>query len=344
MSIRHPGEQRLAAVSARTAPIVAEQVASIAERLAGEAPLAGPDLCRVIARVCAIHRHEPPRVNRRLVLVCAADHGTGTGKEPTNGVWAGAQVMTFLSGEGALNRTARSVGVSVRLVDVGVAGDLPDHPGLIRRKVAWGSAPLHRGVAMGRSQAIEALLAGYDGLAEYHASRAVDLVAIGQMSGDTSISCALLTAGLLRMDRKELTEVMGPLEPAMARVFDKHLERSVSLGPLELLASAGGFDIAAMAGAYLAAARSRVAAVAGGFASLVAAAVATSLCPAVQGYVFPSHRSAHPMHERLLQHMGADVLLGFPLAGDESVGATLGLGVLATAASMWAGGDEESTG
>ena len=332
MTYRHPGEQRLAALAAKVEPIGSEQLEPIQQRLSeGEAASSGA-LAAFAARICALHRHEPPRVNRRLMIVCSADHGTGTGSEPARGEWSGAKVMKFLEGEGALNHAARSVGVPVRLLDTGVAGDLPDHPGLIRRKVAWGTAPLHRGAAMGRAQAVESVLAGVDAMAEYNAGRSVDAVGVGVMSAGDSVSARLLAAALLG----ESIDAGGDQPLALASQL--HLDQVDTGDVIAMVADMGGFDIGALLGVYLAAAAERIVAITDGFTSTVAAALAVAYCPAVRDYVFVSHLDDDPLHARIAHGFAGPPLLGFPLGDESGVGAALGLGVLATAVSIWGGG------
>ena len=338
MTHHHPGEQRLAALAARVEPIGPDDLESTQQRLNEGEAAAGGSLAAVAARLCAVHRHEPPRVNRRLMVVGSADHGTGTGSEPIHGLWSGAKVMKFLEGEGALNHAARSVGVPVRLIDVGVAGDLPDHPGLIRRKVAWGTAPVHRGAAMGRAQAVESVLAGVDAMAEYNAGRTVDAVGVGTMSAGDAVSARLIAATLLG----ETIDAGDDRQLAAAcRLHLGHLDTGDMIA---MLADVGGFDIGALVGVYLAAAAGRIVAITDGFTSTVAASMAVAFCPAVRDYVFVSHLSADPLHARLAERFDGPPLLGFPLGEENGVGAALGLGVLATAVSIWGGGKLKTPG
>jgi len=308
MTHNHPGEQRLAALAAKVEPIGHDQVESARERLCAAEAASGGDLALLAARLCAIHRHEPPRVNRRLMLVASADHGTGTGKEPAEGRWSGADVMRFLDGQGALNHAARSVGVPVRLLDVGIAGDLPEHPGLIRRKVAWGSAPIHRGSAMGRAQAVESVLAGVDAMSEYDAGRSVDAVGVGSMSAGGEVAARLIAALLLG-------ETIDPGDDRrLAAAMELHIDKVEAADAIGVITEIGGFDIGALVGVYLAAAAGRIVAITDGFTSTVAAALASVFCPAVRDYVFVSHLDADPLHARVAAGFIGPPLLGFPLA------------------------------
>ena len=339
MSEGSAAEQRLGALAAKVPPVSDEAMAAVAarllERLGGSVP--GEELLSVGARICAIHDYEPPRMNRKLLLLCAADHGTGTGDDPVAGGWAGEGVTRCLRGEASVNRLARKVGVRLQMLDVGVAGEFTEQPGLIQRKVAWGTAPLSAGPAMGRTQAAEAMLAGHDVVAEIHDARALDVVAVGSLTGGDPAAATLLAAGLLGLGREDLLGVGGLLDGTLAERIVLALEGHELSGddPMALLADVGGFELAAMTGGILAAARSRVAVVVDGIGSAASALLACSLAPHVADHLFFSHIGPHPLHGRLLEAMGGRPLVGVRVAGGEAVGAALGLGVLASTLALW---------
>ncbi len=339
MSEGSAAEHRLGALAAKVEPVPAEALAAttsrLAERLTG--PLPGEDLLRVGARICTIHDYEPPRMNRKLLLLCSADHGTGTGEDPEAGGWAGERVTAYLRGEATVNRLARKVGVRMQLLDVGVAGDFAEQPGLSQRKVAWGTAPLSQGPAMAREQAVEAMLAGYDVVAEMHEARAIDVVAVGSLTGGDPAPATLLAAGQLGLGRDELLGDGGVLEGALAERIEEAIgERTLSADdPLDLLSDVGGFELAAMAGAMLAAARNRVAIVADGVGSASAALLAGTLTPHVGDYLFFSHVGPHPLHRPLIQAQHGEPLVGLAIDGGEAVGSALALGVISSALALW---------
>src|SRR5512142_1544241 len=78
-----------------------------------------------------------PSVERKAVIVMAADHGValeGVSAYPPE--VTAQMVLNFLHGGAAINVLARQAGARVTVVDIGVATDFPaDLPGLVRRKV-----------------------------------------------------------------------------------------------------------------------------------------------------------------------------------------------------------------
>ena len=333
------GEERLRTLIAKIEPVGDDLVEASEGRLEARARTRETvlPLRHIAARVSSIHQHEPPRLNRKLVLLCASDHGTGTGEDPLHDQWAGERVMAFLNSVAPVNNIARQVGARTRLLDVGVAGDIPSHPNLVPRKVAWGTAPMHRASAMGRHQASEVVLAGYDLFADYYHHRAVDAVAVGSVATGDGPSATLVAAGLLGLDEKALKGRKAiPVGEAGKRMRTALRERTIDAeDPLGLLTEVGGFEIGAMAGIFMAAARYRTAAVVDSFPSAVAALLARAFCPAVTGYLFASHTSDTPLHRAVLDELGLIPLLGFNMEGGEAVGATFSLGVMASCVAIW---------
>ena len=324
-----PGERRLAGMLAK---IEAVDPTAVAPLDPGET---GDELAGLAQRICAIHRHSPPRLNRRLLLMCAADHGTATGDEPTGGSWTAPRVSSFLEGQGAVNTVARSAGLAARLLDVGVAGEIEPHPGLIRRAVAPGTGAVHEAPAMSREQAVEALLAGYDALMEHDNNRSMDLIGVGCVSAGGLISSLLLSSRLADVEPEVLLDHAGDRRDVLQLALDRHADVLADGTPLDLICAVGGFDTAAMAGIYLAAARCHMATVVGGLASTTAAVLAAQFCPAVTDYLFVSHRSLNPIHDALLEHLKGPVLLGIRIDGGQGVGATLGTSLLAASCAIW---------
>src|ERR1035437_4114845 len=103
-----------------------------------------------------------PRVDRKAVIVMAADHGVALeGVSAFPAEVTPQMVLNFLHGGAAINVLARQAGASVTIVDIGVASDFdPSLPGLLHRKVAHGTRNMAKGPAMTRAEAEKALVEG----------------------------------------------------------------------------------------------------------------------------------------------------------------------------------------
>lgn len=278
-----------------------------------------------------------PRVPRKAVIVMAGDHGV-----VRNGVSAfpaevtPQMVYNFLAGGAAINVLARQAGARVAVVDVGVAADFADAPGLIRRKVAYGTADFTRGPAMTAEQADQALQAGVDVL-EAEVAAGLDLVATGDMGiGNTTPSAAIVAALSGRpvasvtgrgtgVDDAGLARKIAAIETALA------VNRPDPADAFDVLCKVGGLEIAGLAGVIIAAAAHRVPVVIDGFISGAAALIAVGLAPAARPYLIASHRSVEVGHAAMFDLLGVRPLFDFDLRLGEGTGAVLAFHVIEAA-------------
>src|SRR5512138_1562641 len=122
-----------------------------------------------------------PAVERKAVIVMAADHGValeGVSAYPPE--VTAQMVLNFLRGGAAINVLARQAGARVAVVDIGVATELEPMTGLIQCKVMRGTRNQTQGPAMRRAEAEQALQVGIDVLNE-ETGRGLDLLATGDM-------------------------------------------------------------------------------------------------------------------------------------------------------------------
>ena len=117
------------------------------------------------------------------------------------------------------------------------------------------------------------------------------------------------------LDDAGLARKRGLLAQAAARISDR------KLSALDALAEFGGFEVATMVGAYLAAAEARMLIVVDGFIVTSALLVAHAINPAVLDYCVFAHGSAEPGHQAQLAHLGAEPLLQLGMRLGEGTGA-----------------------
>src|ERR1700677_1037683 len=146
------------------APLDQGLAAAMRERIDGKAKPPG-SLGRIedLAVQLGMIRHpEPPRGDRAVLLVFAADHGlTEEGVSQYPSAVTVAMVMTYLAGRASANAFAAASHVTIRVIDAGVAAELPAHPNLISAKIRKGPANAAREPAMTPQQAADALARGF---------------------------------------------------------------------------------------------------------------------------------------------------------------------------------------
>jgi nicotinate-nucleotide--dimethylbenzimidazole phosphoribosyltransferase len=282
-----------------------------------------------------------PRVSPPGVLVFAADHGIAA-----EGVSAFPQSVTaqmvanFIAGGAAINVFARQIGARLEVIDVGVASDLL-FQGVVDEKIRHGTANFAREVAMDREEAEASMAAGRRAVQRAMQAGCRCLI-IGEMGiANTSSSSALLAvltgepvASLVGrgtgIDDGQLVHKQAVIEAAIAARAPDPAD------PLGVLASVGGLEIAAMAGACQEAANRRVPLLVDGFIATTAALLACRLSPKVREVLIFGHRSREPGHDLALAALDARPLLDLELRLGEGTGAALAFPLLEAACRMLA--------
>ena len=270
-----------------------------------------------------------PVLDKRCVFLMAADHGIAReGVSPYPSEVTAQMVMNFLGGGAAINVLTGLSHSDVTIVDVGVAHEFQPLPGLICRKVAYGTANMLVQPAMTREEAEAALQAGMD-VVNDAADRGLKLAAIGEMGIGNTTSAAAITALLCGKDPAEVTGRGTGLDDAGVQrkigIIRQVLENRGAdpEDPMDVLCKVGGLEIAAMAGAAIAAASRRIPVVMDGLISTAAAALAAGMVPGVRDYLIAGHLSPEIGHRYLLDFLGKKPLLQLGMRVGEGTGAAL---------------------
>src|SRR5262249_20161409 len=227
----------------------------------------------------------PPLPEPACVAVFAADHGVhAQGVTPWPQEVTAQMVGNFLAGGAVVNAFAAQAGAEVVVVDVGVASDLGQVPGLLPRKIARGTSDFTVGPAMSRDEAMTAIGVGIEG--------ARDLVAAGnrcRLPGAMGTATTAASAALIcTFTGRDAAEVTG----RGTGVDDETLTRKVAVvraglaqhqpdpaDPVGVLAAFGGFEHAALAGYIIAGAALRVPVILDGVIAGSAALAACAIEP-----------------------------------------------------------------
>ena len=285
----------------------------------------------------------PPVPSPATVAVFAADHGVvAEGVTPWPQEVTAQMVAAFCAGGAAVNVLARHSGARVVVVDVGVAASLAPAPGLLDAKVRRGTANMVRQPAMTVAEAEQALDVGARVAAEAVAAGARCLVTGDMGIANTTPSAALVAAFCGRPAAAVTGRGTGIDDATWARkveVVERSLARAEADGtlvggPLAVLASLGGLEIAALAGFAVGGAAARVPVVVDGVIALAGLLAATALAPGVLPYCLAGHRSTEPGAAAALDHLGLDPLLDLGLRLGEGTGACLALPLVEAAAKV----------
>ncbi len=247
-------------------------------------------------------------------------------------------VANMASGGAAICALCGANRITHRIIDVGVASSCPQ-PGVRQRNVLRGTADPLAGPAMTREQAEACLQAGFDEVADLP-KRPFALLGLGEMGIANSAIAALLVCAFGGLTPEEAvgpgTGVQGDALSRKLQVvkalLDKH--RPDPSDPVGVLASVGGAEFGAMAGAMLAGASRGWAVLVDGYIAGAAALLAIALDPKVKDFLVWSHRSAEPGAQRLLAKLEIEPVLDFNLRLGEGSGAALAVPILRSACAV----------
>lgn len=279
-------------------------------------------------------------IRRPQALVFAADHGAADGGVSAYPKAVTAQmVLNYLNGGAAINVLARVNDFALFVVDAGVDADFAPHPMLIDAKVRRGTRNYLDEPAMTEAEYDQCLASADRIIAERHAE-GCNTVLLGEMGIGNTASAALLMHFLTG---QELAECVGRgtglddegLARKRALLSGAAAARGRPADPAALMRTYGGYEIAMLAGAIVAAARRGIVVLIDGFTVSVAAAFAMGLEPRVAEHCIFTHCSAERGHRALLAHLGVTPLLDLGMRLGEGSGAAVALPLVRAAAALF---------
>lgn len=283
----------------------------------------------IAIRLSALFSCARPSLNKINIVIFAADHGIAA-----ENVSAFPQAVTvemirnFSRGGAAISVLAKELGADLEVVNVGTITEHEDLDAVINQRIAPGTANFSQQAAMTLQQLAEALNAGRDAIDRAKNSAAQLFIGgdmgIANTTSATAIACALLKAEPeiiagpgTGLDKQGVQHKVEIIRRSLCQHKD-HLHT-----PLDVLQHVGGFEIAALTGAYIACAQRGLPAVVDGFISSAAALLACHINPAVKSWLFFAHASAEPGHKIMLQAMGVEPLIDMNMRLGEGSGAAV---------------------
>lgn len=287
-------------------------------------------------QLAGITGREHNALNKKQLLVFAADNGVvaeGVSSAPQS--VTKQQTINLMRGKTGAAVLAKHFGCGLTVCDVGVNADIYESA-VLNRKIAYGTQNICTGPAMTREQTLQAILTG----AEIARTVDADVIGVGEMGiGNTTTSSAVL-AVLLGADVEAVTGRGGGITEESFRKKKAVIRTAIEVNRPDrddvvgVLSKVGGFDLAAMCGAFLGAAAARRPAVIDGLISAAAALCAVRLCPNVHGYLVPSHASFEIGYRLAMEAMDLRPLFDLGMRLGEGSGCPLAFQVLDAACAV----------
>lgn len=280
-----------------------------------------------------------PSAEQVAIIVFAADHGVAV-----QGVSAYPQAVTaqmvhnFAAGGAAIAVCARALNARFHVCNLGTATPLPELAKVQPCLIAAQTADFTQQPAMTWPQLIQALNCGREQVLAL--ASAPDLFIGGEMGIGNSTAASAMLAALEQLDPATVAGPGTGLNPQQVRhkaaVIEQALQRHrhALTSPLGILQHLGGFEIAALCGAYLTCAQQGITCLVDGFICTVAALLACRINPATERWLLLAHRSAEPAYAYLARLFRQPPLLDLELRLGEGSGAAIAVPLLRLACQL----------
>lgn len=297
------------------------------------------DLESLATQLALIQQSKHIHINP-VMLIFAADHGIADeGVSIAPSIVTQQMVLNFLQGGAAINCFCRTQNLPLFVVDAGIKYPIEPHPkDLINQSISTGTKNFSQEPAMSLADAEKAIECGAS-LAKDFIARGFNILAFGEMGiANTSSASALLAA--ITQEPVEIcvgrgTGINDDQFEKKTRLITQALSRITDKSPISLLHELGGFEIAQITGAMLAAAQAGKTILVDGFIVSVAALIAVEINPNTRDYMIFAHQSHENGHKLLLKRLNAKPLLDLGLRLGEGTGAALAVPLLKATESFY---------
>jgi nicotinate-nucleotide--dimethylbenzimidazole phosphoribosyltransferase len=289
-------------------------------------------------QLAALQQRDAPSAEKISVRIFAADHGVAD-----EGVSAFPQAVTaemvknFSAGGAAITVLARELAADFQVINVGTVSVLEELPNVSDRRVAAGTANFRKTAAMSNAECTRALQIGCDTI---DALAPTDIFVGGEMGIANTTSASALACAVLNLPPQELVgrgtgvDEKGIAHKAQVIADALQLHRAQMTSSRHVLQHLGGFEIAALAGAYIRCAQTGIPVLVDGFICTTAALIALALNASIRPWLLFSHCSAERGHRRLIEQLDARPLLNLDMRLGEGSGAAVAVPLLRMACAL----------
>ncbi|MFV0279196.1 MAG: nicotinate-nucleotide--dimethylbenzimidazole phosphoribosyltransferase [Rhodoblastus sp.] len=275
----------------------------------------------IVEWLAAWQARAEPTVERPTVVVFAGNHGvTAQGVSPYPREVTKQMVANFGAGGAAVNQICATFGAGLKVFEMAL--EIP-------------TKDITQDAAMTEAECAATMAFGMEAIS------GADLIAPGEMGiGNTTSAAAVYCALYGGKAEDWVGRGTGLDDAGLKRKIDA-VERALALhrdhlgAPLEIMRRLGGREIAAIAGAILAARIERVPVVLDGYVVCAAAAVLHALDSSALDHCIAGHLSAEGAHGEALRRFGKKPLLDLGMRLGEGSGAALAIGVIQAALACW---------
>ena len=290
----------------------------------------------IAAQIAQLQQTLNPVMNTCTLIIFVADHGITNQKVSAYPQQVTRQmVLNYLQGGAAANVIAETLGVDVKIVDAGIAGEPIQHPNLIHKPIAPGTADFSQKPAMSKQQLRDAIRTG----AEIAQETDSDALAFGEMGIGNTSAATCIAHKLLGIPLSQLIGRGTGLDDAGIQhkltVLTKAARRTKDrLEYQEALSEYGGFEIAMITGAIIKAVQRKQIVIVDGTIATAAAIAALDCKPDIRHALIFAHQSAERGHKAMLDAINARPILNLDMRLGEGTGALVAWPIIKAAVAI----------
>ncbi|MBE5958626.1 MAG: nicotinate-nucleotide--dimethylbenzimidazole phosphoribosyltransferase [Lachnospiraceae bacterium] len=282
----------------------------------------------ITAKIGAIQGTVIPKIDKRAIIVMCADNGvvdegiSQSGREVTLAV-----AKSMGKGKSSVCKMADVCGADVIPIDVGIDCDEAIE-GVINKKIRRGTRNFAITPAMEMEEMYKAIRVGIDIVGDCK-KKGYTILGTGEMGIGNTTTSTCVAAALLQIKAKEIVGRGAGLSDEGLMKKEKIIDETImkynlyEADPINVLAHAGGFDIAALVGVIIGGAIHRIPIVLDGIITAVAALVAVRILPQTANYIIPSHLGKEPSMRKIYEEIGLNGIIHANLALGEGTGAVM---------------------
>lgn len=282
----------------------------------------------IAVRIACMQHTLHPNLGKPPVIIGAGDHGVFAQKvsfAPRSVTWKHSISLAHAGGVAGL--FAHKLGLPLVVVDVGIDHDFDPNDGIVDCKVVHGTKDISVEPGMTRQQCLRCFEYGRDMVAHYAENNAKAII-FGEMGISNTTPAAALTSLILHLAPEAVVgEGTGLGAQALVNkraVVGRIVARSQAVeDPIDLMANAGGAELALIAGGVLEAAGRGMAIILDGVIVTAAVLVADLIDSKIRQYLIAAHQSNEPAHRLQLEYLGLRPILNLGLCLGEGSGAIL---------------------
>ncbi|WP_407296634.1 nicotinate-nucleotide--dimethylbenzimidazole phosphoribosyltransferase [Stutzerimonas zhaodongensis] len=292
----------------------------------------------VVPQLAALQGRDRPAVEQIWIAIFAGDHGVaaeGVSAFPQS--VTGQMLANFINGGAAISVLAKELKATLEVIDLGTVVPL-SLPRVRHLSLGPGTANFTHEAAMSAETCELSMQAGRDSVQRALQQRS-ELFIGGEMGIGNTTTAAALACALLACAPHDLAGPGTGLDAAGVAHKRAVIERALALhagshDTFGWMQRVGGFELAALTGAYIACAQHGIPALVDGFICSVAALCAVRLNPPCRDWLLFAHRSAEPGHSAVHAALEARPLLDLGLRLGEGSGAALAVPLLRLACAL----------